>query len=705
MTPPITTKATAILNNLLRLDAQNATAAEQLFLKAAIALSSAQRETVFDDLTHSLIELLDVDVAMIGVLETGASAGMIEAISMWVDGQWVRNYRYGLAGTPCESVIGKEFKYYAQHVHERFADPDIKRLKIEGYAAFPLIGSDGVALGVIAVMTHARMAHADRVEALLRIFSERVVVEIERARTETALKASEELYSSVFNSALDGIAMITTEGVVVDVNPALVRTSGYAREDLLGHSVYEFVRDRTKAEAFYASVRQQGKACSEGTTTRKDGTPWDCEYRATLVHFRGRLHFLQMVRDITERKQAENARNALEAQLRQAQRMEAIGQLTGGIAHDFNNILTGLLGYVEVAKEHVESLNDPKLTRYLDRAHRSGLRARNLVQQMLTFSRGQRGQARPVDLAQITREMIALLESTLPSSIAVSKQIPERLPTTVLDPIHFEQVLLNLIINSRDAMNGVGKLTIELMERHCSDCFCCASCRQPLDGSFVELAITDSGPGIPPEVQQRMFEPFFSTKDSGKGTGMGLAIVHGIVHEYGGHLVVKSEPGRGTTIRVLLPCEPGAATSPAPAPQSCAGAAARPQLTGRVLCVDDNPEVGEFMQELLESWGLVVTRFEHSVAAHDHFDSHPDDFDFVLLDQTMPGMTGLELAVQLLAARPELPVMLYTGYSDQVNEDTVKAAGIRVLIKKPLDLAHFRRQVETLLQNRGATIA
>ena len=181
MTPPITAKATAILNNLLRLDQRDSSAAEQLFLKAAIALSSAQRETVFEDLTHSLAELLEVDVAMISVLGAGANTNTMEAIALWIDGQWVKDYRYEMVNTPCATVIGNEFKFYARGVHQQFKDPEIKRLKIEGYAAFPLIGTDGAALGLIAVMTHARMLHADRIEALLRIFSDRVVVEIERS--------------------------------------------------------------------------------------------------------------------------------------------------------------------------------------------------------------------------------------------------------------------------------------------------------------------------------------------------------------------------------------------------------------------------------------------------------------------------------------------------------------------------------------------
>ncbi|MGH8598523.1 MAG: hybrid sensor histidine kinase/response regulator, partial [Gammaproteobacteria bacterium] len=704
MTPPITTKATAILDNLLRHDGGEL-AAEQLFLKAAIALSSAQRDTVFDDLTHSLVELLDVDIAMIGVHGTGAKKSIVEAIALSVDGKWVRDYRYDLTGTPCESVVGKGFKFYTDGVQRRFTDPDLKRMNIEGYAAVPLVGADGSSLGLITVMTHQSMQHRERVEAVLRLFSERAVVEIERARTESALKASEELYGSVFNAALDGIVMLTLDAEIVDVNPALLKMTGSRREELIGRNITDFEPDPAKAAAFYQEVRTNGKACSEGATTRKDGKPFYCEYRAVLVQFRGREHILEIVRDITERKDAEAQRAVLEEQLRRAQRMEAVGQLTGGIAHDFNNILTGLLGYVEIARDHSVQYQDDKLNRYLDRAQRSGARARELIQQMLTFSRGSRGRPRPVDLAQASRDMMALLESTLPSTVEVIKRLPERLPPTVLDPIHFEQVLLNLCINSRDAMNGAGTLTIELTERHCADCFCCASCQQPLDGRFVELAISDTGPGIPSEVQPRMFEPFFSTKEPGKGSGMGLAIVHGIVHEYGGHLVVKTAPGQGTTIRVLLPCDPEALSQAVASQAPATGTTYKPRLAGRVLCVDDNRDVGEFVRELLESWGLEVVSFDDARKALAEVLDHLDDFEFALLDQTMPQLAGLELAKTLMQRRGDLPVLLYTGYSDQINEDVVKAAGIRALIKKPLDIPHFRRLVDGILGSTSATNA
>lgn len=590
MNLPITSKAAAILSNFPAAEGQEAAATEQLFLKAAIALSAAQRETVFKDLAHSLVELLEVDVAMISVLRKDSTPPMMDAIALWMDGNWIKDFRYPLADTPCATVIGGEFRYFPEALQAQFASAEVHKARLAGYAGFPLTGSAGEALGVVAVMTHAPMQHPERVEALLRLFSDRVVVEIERARSEAARRA------------------------------------------------------------------------------------------------------------------AEDARLALEAQLRHAQRMETVGQLTGGIAHDFNNILTGLLGYVEMAKEQVEPGAHPKLARYLDRAHRSGQRARNLVQQMLTYSRGQRGQPRPVEIAQVTRDMMNLLESTLPSSIELERRIPEHLPMTVLDPLHFEQVLLNLCINSRDAMEGVGKLTVEVRQRDCVDCVCCASCRMPIDGPFVELAIADTGPGIPAEVRDRMFEPFFSTKESGKGTGMGLAIVHSLVHEYGGHLCVDTVVGKGTRIGVLLPCDPHPEARPATASAVTKGLAEADRFSGHVLCVDDNPEVGEFMEELLQGWGLEVTRFEDSEAALADFARGPGRFDFAIVDQTMPRLTGIDLARQMLALRASFPILLYTGYSDQINEESVKAAGVRTLLKKPMDLGLLRRQVAELLACRSATI-
>jgi CheY-like chemotaxis protein len=280
--------------------------------------------------------------------------------------------------------------------------------------------------------------------------------------------------------------------------------------------------------------------------------------------------------------------------------------------------------------------------------------------------------------------------------VVVEAQLPADIPPTTIDPIHFEQILMNLCINARDAMDGSGHLRVELSLREYSECFCCASCKQAIDGRFVALSISDDGPGIAADVQRRMFEPFYSTKDVGKGTGMGLAIVHGIVHDYGGHLTVVTTPGTGTTIRVLLPLEPAAAAVPAEKTRGTALAFERP-LAGHVLLVDDDDDVAQYMRDLLERWGLNVEAFGDGDTAMTAFLRDPGAWTFAVLDQTMPGMTGLELARQLKARRANLPVVLYTGYSDALTEDAVREAGVAALVKKPLDKRNFRRVLEGLI--------
>jgi nitrogen-specific signal transduction histidine kinase/CheY-like chemotaxis protein len=407
--------------------------------------------------------------------------------------------------------------------------------------------------------------------------------------------------------------------------------------------------------------------------------------------------FIGYMRDITERKRAEAERGRLEAQLRQAQKMEAIGHLAGGIAHDFNNILTGVMGYVAMASERAGRHGDERLGRYLDRAHRSGQRAQDLIRQLLTFSRGQRGEPRPLDLAALVRDAVGLLGSTLPSSLELSLDLPEDLPPVNMDPVHVEQVLMNLCINARDAMEGTGHLRVAVAARHLSEAVC-ASCRQPVRGRFVELAVGDSGPGIAPAHLERIFEPFFTTKAVGKGSGMGLSTVHGIVHEHGAHLVVDTAPREGTVFRVLFPALDGPGARSGGAAEAGTGSAPVPGgLQGRVLVVDDDESVSELMQDLFESWGLEVVVARDGAAGLEAFSRDTRGFDLALLDQTMPRMTGLELAGHLLALRPRLPILMYTGYSEHISERRVKQAGVHALLRKPVDPALLYARVRDLL--------
>jgi PAS domain S-box-containing protein len=485
--------------------------------------------------------------------------------------------------------------------------------------------------------------------------------------------------------------VLDAQGRVVDANPACVGMFGYARDELLGQEPIELLVAPASREACaqLASQVTGGRPFhGECQAMRRDGELLDIEVRGVQMHHQGRPHVLAIVRDISARKRAEGERAQLEAQLRQAQKMEAIGHLTGGIAHDFNNILTSIMGYLVLATERQADIGDAKLGRYLDQAHLASTRARDLIQQMLTFSRGQRGEPRPLALPPLIKEAVKLLRSTLPSSIELETELGGEVPATLLDPVQVEQVLLNLCINARDAMSGAGsiRLRVRSIDGHG---LTCTSCRKPVPlGRLIELSVRDTGSGIRPEVIDRMFEPFFSTKEVGKGSGMGLATVHGIVHEHGGHVVVDTALGSGTEFRILFSPLAQDGYEAVVAAQKH-GAHRRPasRLSGRVLVVDDEQMVGEFMGDLLAGWGLEVTVSSSAVEARELFAQDPARFDLVLTDQTMPRLTGLELARSMLALRPDAPIVLYTGYSDDLSAEHIHQAGLRAMVRKPVDPA------------------
>ena len=317
---------------------------------------------------------------------------------------------------------------------------------------------------------------------------------------------------------------------------------------------------------------------------------------------------------------------------------------------------------------------------------------------MLTFSRGRRGEPRRLALAPIVRESVGLLRASFPATVALETDLDENAPEVMHDPVQLEQVLMNLAINARDAMHGSGAVRIGVGRTSLRGAVC-ASCRKRIDGDWVELGVADTGPGIAPDVQERMFEPFFTTKEVGRGSGMGLATVHGIVHEHRGHVVVESEAGRGSRFRVLLP---GVGNRPeaGPSERPLAGRHTLPraQLCGRVAVVDDEPIVAGFMCDLLATWGLEVTPFPDASSALAAFIGG-SRFDLVITDHTMPGMTGIDLARRLRASHPGLPIVLYTGFGAGITPSDLQDAGISALIDKPIDpsalLAILRARLPT----------
>jgi PAS domain S-box-containing protein len=676
---------------------------------AAEGVATPGTGNVFRELVKHLAIALNVDHAFIGVLVPGRSDA-VHVISGYFFRQFNDDFTYELHDTPCENVIGQQFRYYPERVQELFADPHIRELETEGYAGIPLYDSRGGVLGLMAIADRQPLRDQSLTEALLKIFSVRAAVELERRNADRArsekeqeLHKSEDRLRATVEAAMDCIIAMDQEGRVIEFNPAAEECFGYRKDEIIGKSLADMIiplRMRDAHEHGMTGYCETGTGAFLGkrveiTAMRADGGEFPAELAIDVAQGAEGKIFIGYLRDITERRDAEEQRQQLEKQLRQAQKMEAIGQLTGGIAHDFNNILTAMIGYVELAGERAGTLGDGKLSRYLDRAQRSGERARDLIQQMLTFSRGQHGEPRRVSPAALIEEWISLLGTTLPSSVEIRTELEPRVAEVLIDPLQLEQVLMNLCINARDAMEGHGTLTVGLRNMTLDDGVC-ASCRQPVAGEFIEIAVRDTGSGVSPEVQERMFEPFYSTKAVGHGSGMGLSMVHGIIHDHGGHLLLDSRPGKGAALSVLL--APLSSVEIGEEPAGDADRKPDPQgVTGRVLLVDDEPAVGEFMQDLLEDWGLTVSAFSSSVDACMKFSDEPDRYDLVILDQTMPRMTGMGVAHQLLKLRPSLPVILYTGYSDEISEEQVLGAGIQALVNKPVDTRRLHDLIWSLL--------
>jgi nitrogen-specific signal transduction histidine kinase/ActR/RegA family two-component response regulator len=382
--------------------------------------------------------------------------------------------------------------------------------------------------------------------------------------------------------------------------------------------------------------------------------------------------------DITERKQAEAERERLQSQLQQAQKMEAIGTLAGGIAHDFNNILGAILGYAEMAQE--DSPPGSMARKDIEQVITASHRAAELVKQILAFSRQAETVHIPLQPALIVKEALKMLRSTLPSTIAIQQDIDQEAGPLLADPTQIHQVTVNLCTNAFHAMEETGgTLTISLKTKELTD-EDLASEPHVHPGRFVQLSVGDTGPGISPRIREKIFEPYFTTKEVGKGTGMGLAIIHGIAKSCKGFVSYDSVLGEGTVFHVYLPviAEP-AVLEPPSSPRDLTQFGHQ-----RILFVDDEEILAEMGKVMLERLGYLVTVRRNSLDALNTFQNQPDRFDLIITDQTMPGMTGIDMARRMLQIRPGMPIILCTGYSSLISEDKAKAFGIKGFAMKPL---------------------
>ncbi len=469
----------------------------------------------------------------------------------------------------------------------------------------------------------------------------------------------------------------------------------YKNQGLWWEAIHKDDRQRVKASYFSKAVFGEFDECFR--VIRPDGSVrWVRDRGFPVKNTRGEVYRIAgIAEDITQSRETEKNRVRLETQLRQVQRMEAIGQLTGGIAHDFNNILACILGYTDLAIQLYGNEPGSKLSKYLGEVFQAAERARDLVSQMLLFSRGGKGEPKPLLLQNIIGDTLKMLKSMLPTTIEVDFRASPDAGPVMIDSVQFQQLIMNLCVNASGAMGVHGTLAVKVTKSRIDNNIC-ASCHGRVDGNFVEISVSDTGGGIPIEVRDKIFEPFFTTKPVGKGTGMGLSVVHGIIHEHGGHILVESDSGNGTAFRVMFQSVEEKAQD-----QSRRDAALRKsQLQGDgewIMVVDDEDAIVGLFSDIFRSWGYEVAAFTESQKALERFKAQPGVFKLMLTDQTMPKLTGTELAREVLTIRPDLPIILCTGYSELVDEKKAKDLKISGFLHKPVEIYKLSNLVQKLI--------
>jgi len=509
--------------------------------------------------------------------------------------------------------------------------------------------------------------------------------------------ATEEKYRLLFENSVEGIYQASPEGRFIAANPSFLRIFGFNSLQEL----FEHFKDIDKEQylnpedgvTFRRIVETEGVIRNfETQLRRKDGTPiWvSLNSRAVRDHTGALLCFEGFMQNITERKQAEAEQEKLQTQLIQSRKMETIGTLAGGIAHDFNNILSGILGYAQLAEMNLSS--PVKIRSYLSQIIKGAHRAADLTQQILIFSRQTEYEKQPLSLSLVLKEALKLLRSSIPSTIDITESIASK-SKILADPTQMHQVIMNLCTNAYHAMGETGgMLTVRLNEKSVSggrDVFD----QDIKEGLYLELEVTDTGHGMDDEILKKAFDPYFTTKDIGKGTGFGLALVHAIVEEHGGHIKVHSRVGKGAGFYIYLPV---IADQDATLQADIKNEKTYQGGSERLMVVDDEEDIRTILQVFLTTIGYQVSIFENGARAFKAFQEDPDQFDLIVTDMTMPQMTGGELAKKIISIRKNFPIILCTGYSETVSEAHALEIGIRRYLTKPLsndDLAVSIREV------------
>jgi len=519
--------------------------------------------------------------------------------------------------------------------------------------------------------------------------------ELVQKKTNGLTKANKELqateeelkkFKTVSDKSLQGNAIVDLEGNFIYINDYFSKVHGYTADELAGCNLSIFHNEnQIKAvnkinESF---VKNGNYGPLEVWHVHKDGTEFPMLMNGIMIENDNGIpqYMAATAIDITKQKYFEN-------QLQQAQKMETIGTLAGGIAHDFNNILFPIVGHAEMLLEDIP--NDSPLRDSSNEIYVSALRAKELVKQILTFSRQEKGKLKLMKLQPIVKEALKLIRSTIPTTIKIDQDIRPDCGVIKADPTQIHQIVMNIATNAYHAMEDTGgELTVKLKEVEIEESWLINSEMTP--GLFACLTIADKGIGMDKELKNKIFDPFFTTKEQGKGTGMGLSVVHGIVTSMHGGIQIFSEPGKGTEFRIYFPLEKTYREQGEKTNQSIRGG------TEHILLVDDEESIINMERKMLERLGYQVTSRTSSIEALEAFQVNSDKFDVVISDLAMPNMAGEKLASEILKIRPNIPIILNTGFSDKMTPEIAEKIGIKGILMKPIVKSELAQTIRKVL--------
>jgi PAS domain S-box-containing protein len=567
-----------------------------------------------------------------------------------------------------------------------------------GHYCVPILARDHAVLGVYNVYTRNLVSRDPRVEKLLNSVAAVLGNIIEYKNAEAKIRENHAKYRAITDTANDSIVMINHLGLISFWNLAAEKIFGFTTAEALGQKLHDLItpeRFRAAAATGFAQFLKTGQGPIIGKTVEmlarhKSGANFPIELSISALRQGQHWAAVAIIRDITERKTSEAEKLKMEQQLQHAQKMEAIGTLAAGIAHDFNNILSSILGYAELVRDDMpptctESLDD------LTQVIKAGNRAKELVKQIMTFSSQTEDEAFPIQISLVIKEALKLLRASLPANIEIKQMISANSATIMCNPSHIHQIIMNLCTNSYRAMRADGGVLEVRLDSFTSDPAFAEHHPELSAGEYLCLTVRDTGYGIAPAILPRIFDPYFSTNKKEDGTGLGLAVVHGLVAKMRGAIEVESEPGQGATFKVFFPkaktfIEPRITPSIA-------------EIRGSetILLVDDELPLLQLEERMLTSLGYKTVCRTSSIEAMELFRNQPDRFDLVVTDHSMPNMTGAKLAEVMVDIRPDIPIILCTGYSELDISADVKNRCIREIVMKPVNKKELALAIRRLL--------